>query len=108
MAGVKELKDVVKFVCVLASGVAEAAADGKPTLGDVAHVMPVLYALPAAAEGLDEVPAELKDLSGDELAELSETVKEALELPSEKVEEAVEEIVDCALKLYSVIAKLKA
>lgn len=108
MSGVKELSDVVKFVCTLASSVAEAAADGKVTVGDIAHILPVLYALPSAVDGLDEAVAQAKDLGADQLAELSLVVKDSLDLPDDKIEEAVEEVVDCALKLYGVVAKLKA
>lgn len=108
MSGVKELSDVVKFVCKLVSGVAAAAADGKPTLGDIPDLLPALYAVPSAVDGLDEAVSEAKDLSADELAELSLVVKDELDLPDDKVEGAVEEIVDCALKLYGVVAKLKA
>jgi hypothetical protein len=108
MAGIKELSDVVKFVGTLVSSVAEAAADGKGTIGDVAHVVPVLYSLPSAIDGLDEAVVEAKDLSADELSELAVVVKDALDLPDDKVESAVEELVDIALKLYGVVAKLKA
>lgn len=107
MAGIKELSDVVKFVCSLVSAVADAAEDGKATVGDVTHLMPVLYNLPSAVDGFDMALEEVKDLTEDELQDLSVLIKKHLELPDEKVEEAVEELVDICLKLYSVVKKLQ-
>ena len=107
MAGTKELGEVVKFVCSLASAAADAAKDGKVSLSDAAHLMPILYSLPSALDGLDHLVLEAQDLSEDELLELSELVKEHLDLPSDDIEEACEEAIDCALKLYSIVQKLR-
>ena len=106
MSSVSELSEAVEFVCALAGAVAEAAEDGKITLGDAAHLLPLIYKLPSAVEGLAEVS--LADLSEDDLAALSAKVKESLDLPSDKAELAIEEAVEISLKLYSLVQKLRA
>lgn len=107
MAGTKELGEVVKFVCSLASAAAEAAKDGKVTLSDAVHLMPLLYALPSAIDGWDDLIIESTDLDEAELDELSALVKESLDLPNDDIEEACEEAIDCAIKMYSIVQKLR-
>jgi hypothetical protein len=106
--GVKELSEAVRFVCSLASVAVDAADDGKLTLGDATKLLPLLYTVPTALDGLDEAIAEAKDLSSDEMAEVISAAKEALDFENDVTEEIVEEAVDVALKLYSIIAKLRA
>ena len=106
--GTKELGEVLKFVCALASSVGEAAKDGEMSLGDAAHLIPLLYKLPAAAEGMGEIPAEAKDLSQDEIDALIKMIKEELDLPQDKIEMAVEDALDICLKLYVLVQKLRA
>jgi hypothetical protein len=105
--GTKELGEVLKFVCALANGIGEAAKDGEVSLGDATHLIPLLYKLPSAVDGLGELPAEAKDLSGDEIAALAAMVKDELDLPQDKIEMAVEEGIDVALKLYALVVKLR-
>jgi hypothetical protein len=107
MAGTKELGEAVAFVCALASAISDAAADGKVTVADAVKLMPALYKIPSALDGLDEVVAEAKDLSGEELAELSALVKEQLDLEDDDLEAVCEEAVDCVLKLYSLALKVR-
>jgi hypothetical protein len=108
MAATKELGEAVKFLCSLASAIADAAADGKATLADGAKLIPVLYQLPSALDGLEGAVEEAKDLSVDELAELSAMVKDTLDLEDDQLEEVCEEAVDCVLKLYALVLKIKA
>lgn len=106
MSSVKELLECVEFVCALANAVGESAEDGKISLGDAAHLVPLLYKLPSAIEGLSEVS--FADLSLADLEELSAKVKDSLDLPADKVEFAIEEALDISLKLYALVQKLRA
>lgn len=108
MAGVKELSDVVKFVCATASAVAEAAKDGKVSLGDATALVPLLYKLPSAVDGFDKIPGEVADLDDAELQDLLLLVKNELNLPNHKLEEAVEDALGIALQLYALVKKLQA
>lgn len=105
MSAAKELSEVVKFVCAVANAVAEAAADGSVTLGDAAHLVPLLYKLPAAVDGLDTIS--LSDLSLDDMAAINQEVKDTLDLPNDKVELAVEMGLDIAMQLLKLSAVLK-
>lgn len=106
--GTKELGEVLKFVCALANGIGEAAKDGEPSIGDATNLIPMLYKLPAAVDGISELPAEAKDLSVEEMAALVAMVKDDLDLPQDKVEMAVEEGLELSLKLYSLVQKLRS
>ena len=108
MAGVKELSDVLKFVCATASAVAEAAKDGKVSLGDATALVPLLYKLPSAVDGWDKLPGEVADLDDAELQDLLLLVKQELDLPNDKLEEAAEEALGIALQLYALVKKLQA
>lgn len=105
--GVKELSEAVRFVCSLASVAVDAAADGQVTLGDATKLLPLLYTVPTALDGLDEAVSEAKDLSSDELAEIIAAAKEALDFENDATEAVVEEAIDVALKLYSLISKIR-
>lgn len=106
--GIKELSEAVKFVCALANGIGEAAKDGQVSLGDAAHLVPLLYKLPSAADGLAEIPLEVSDLSQDEMTQIAAMVKDELDLPQKKIEMAVEEAIQISLSIYALVQKLKA
>lgn len=103
----KELKEALKFICALANTIGEVAKDGEISLGDATHLIPLMYKLPSAVDGIAEIPAEVKELSSEDLAELAQLVKDELDLPQDKVEMAVEDGIDIALKLYALAQKLK-
>jgi hypothetical protein len=106
--GTKELGEMLKFVCALADGIGEAAKDGSVTLGDAAHLIPRLYKLPSAADGIAEIPAEVADLSQDEVAALVAMIKDELDLPQDKLEMAIEDALEIGIKIYALVQKLKA
>ena len=106
MSAVKELSEAAKFVCAVANAIAEAAADGKISLADATHLVPLMYKLPAAVDGLNEVV--LADIGLDELAVIVADVKEALDLPNDKAEAIVECSLEVCVKLYELALKFKA
>lgn len=103
----KELKEALKFICALANSIGEVAKDGEIGLGDATHLIPLLYKLPSAVDGMGEIPAEVKELSTEGMAELAQMIKDELDLPQDKIEFAVEEGIDICLKLYALAQKLK-
>lgn len=107
MSGTKELGEAVKFICALASAAVDAAADGKVTLADASRVVPLLYHLPSALDGLDEAIVEAKDLSSEELDEILQIAKDALDFEDEDLEEVCEEAVDCVLKFYALVQRIR-
>jgi hypothetical protein len=103
----KELKEALKFICALANSIGEVAKDGEINLGDMPHLVPLLYKLPSAIDGMAQIPEEIKELTAEDMAELSAMVKDELDLPQDKIEEAVEQGLDICLKLYALANKLK-
>ena len=106
MSAVKELSEAVEFVCALAVSVAEAAEDGRITLGDTRHLIGLMYKLPSAVDGLGDIV--LADLSLEDMEVISEKVKSSLDLKNDKVEMAIEGAIDLTLQLYNLVQKLRA
>ena len=73
--GIQETRDVVKLGACVAKALVGALEDGKLGLSDLIHLVPVGKALPAAIKGISQVPAELKDLSEKESAELNRFIE---------------------------------
>lgn len=107
MAKAKELKEALGFICALANSIGKMAEKGKPTLSDMVHLAPLMYKIPSAVDGIDQVPQEMKELSEEDLKELVQMIKDDLELPQEKIEMALEASLDIALKLYALAQKLR-
>lgn len=104
----KELTEVIEFVAELANAAGKAAEDGKPDLGDAIHMIPLLYKLPSAIDGAGKIPEEAKSLDKEKMDELAAHFKDKLKLPQEKIELAIEDSLDIALRLYALVQKLKA
>ena len=98
MAGIKELKDVVKA----AVSIGEALADGIQ-IGDLA----ALLDLPAAIDGISEVPAELEDLDPTERQELNDFIKSEFDIPDDELEAFIEDAITWAFATYELYLKFK-
>lgn len=68
--GITELKEVVDFAIDAMGAVKEIAADGKLGLSDIGAVIKLAKMASPAIQGIDKVPAELKDLSPEEATQL--------------------------------------
>jgi hypothetical protein len=105
MSSIKELSEAVLFVTSLASAVADAAEDGRFTLVDGLHLMPVLNKLPSAIDGLGDIS--VAELSQEDVEKLVEQVKAELDLPSDTIESCIEDSFDIALKIYALVKKIR-
>lgn len=108
MAKAKELKEILSFMCSLANAIGEASDDGKISRSEALGMLPLLYDVPSAFGGMTEIPAEVSDLSQEDIEELAQMIKDELELPQDKVEEAIEDGIDLCLRLYALAQKLRA
>ena len=106
MSAVKELSEAVEFVCELATALVKASADGKITLGDAVRLYPLLHKLPSAVSGLSV--ASMSELTAEDFVAIGASVKESLDLPSDKVELAIEASIDISLRVYALVQKLRA
>jgi len=99
MAGIEELKDVVKA----AISIGEALSDGIG-LEDLG----ALLDLPAAIDGISEVPEELSDLDETERAELQAFIQSEFDIPDDQVEEFIEQAIIWAFSTYELYLKFKS
>lgn len=109
MAKAKELKEILSFMCSLANAIGEASDDdGKISRSEALGMLPLLYDVPSAFGGMTEIPAEVADLSQEDIEELAQMIKDELELPQDKIESAIEDGIDLCLRLYALAQKLRA
>ena len=108
MAKAKELKDVLSFLCALANTIAEVSEDGKLSKTEALSLLPLLYKVPSAIEGIGEIPDEIADFSQEDIEELAQFVKNELDIPQDKIEIAIEDGIDLCLRLYALAQKLRA
>lgn len=105
--GINELKQVLKFAVDLGIAVDKAAADHKIDVADLQFLMvPLMSAGPAFAAAKQIVP-EFKDLSAEEVAELSAYAINVLQLTNEKTELIVEASLKLAVELFKYVSLFK-
>jgi hypothetical protein len=106
MSGIKELSEAVKFVCSVATAISDSMEDGKISVGDAAKILPLLYQLPSAMDGLSDVIDEVSDLGEDEIAQIEKIIKEDLDLPDD-IESYISDAIDISLNLYYLIKRMR-
>lgn len=109
MAKAKELKEILSFMCSLANAIGDSTADdGKISRSEALGMLPLLYDVPSAFGGITEIPSEVGELSQEDIEELAQMVKDELDIPQDKIEEAIEDGIDLCLRLYALAQKLRA
>lgn len=103
----KETSELVLWIAHLANTMGEVLEDGKISLLELPKFYAPIMGMPAAIQGMKELPAELKDVSKEELALLIEEVKKTLDLPQERVEMIVEKALELGLVLFTIIKSFK-
>lgn len=68
---IKETKELVRFVAATALALRLSYADKKLDVRDVPHFLTPGTLLPAAISGAGEIPTELRDLTEEEIAEIT-------------------------------------
>lgn len=106
--GTKELGEILKFICALANTLGEASKDDELSASDAAKLIPLMYKIPGAIEGISEIPSEVADISEDEIEKLVSMIKDELDLPQDKIEHAIEDSIEICVKLYALVQKFKA
>ena len=88
--GYKETKDVLMLIIGLGHAYEQMREDGKFTIADLVHLLPVMFLVGPAIEGFDNVQLELKMANKEEGEELKAWVNEQVDLQDKSVEEFVE------------------
>lgn len=98
--GIKETKEIIKFVVEFAEAIEKSLEDGEFTFLDVTNMISALQAVGDAFGNIKQVPTELKDLDEMESLELYAYAKDELDLKSDKTEEIIESSLEIGLKLF--------
>lgn len=103
--GIQETKEVLAFALTFGSSLGKALKDGKINLADLPSFVLPLTKLPLALGGINEVPAEIKDLSEEEKKELLAYVADNFDIENANVEAAVVDGLALVLALHSYVTK---
>ena len=105
--GIKELSEAVVFGIQAAESVGAALADGID-MSDLVTLLPVVMSAPSALAGITEIPAELSDISEEEIAAIVELVNANLgSVDNEKAKAVGLKAVQLSLIIAQLIVLIK-
>lgn len=104
--GVENLKKAVKFSIELGQQFEKSGKDGW-SWTDSFDFVDEAMALPGIAKAGSSIAAELKDLSNEERDELNAYVAEEFDLENDKVEGIVEDSLNIAFSIVSLVQKFR-
>lgn len=108
MTDIKDTKELVALIAVLAKAFKEANADGKVDVTDIAQLITIIPAIGPALEGVGTIPEELKDLDEAEINELVEQVKLIVgDLADEKYVDVVARALKAGGEIFQIVKILK-
>lgn len=106
--GTKETKEFLALAFSITYAIARAGEDGKFSLiGDLPKFGGVVKRIAGGVRGLEQIPAELADLTQDEILDLRAFIKEEFNLPNEILEEDIERVIDVATDLVIAALSIK-
>jgi len=106
MTGITETKEFAGFLIKLINGVGESLSDGRVTVKDTLYLLPAAVALPRAFQGIEKIPAEVKDLTAEEAAALWRYLFDNLEVVNEEDKKTVENIFNYQVASLRLIVEL--
>jgi len=101
----KESLEVIKFVVSLSNGIVKTMADGKVDFSDIIYLLETIKNAPAAFEGIQLVPDEVKNWSEAEKAEALKAI-EMLDLEDDQKEMMIEKVLKAGVSLAEIILGL--
>ena len=108
MEGITELKEALLTAAKFGNAVGRSLVDGKIGIGDIAEFIPAVISLPAALEGISQIPAEVKDLTEEELEELRVFINTEFDIPQEATEDMIEDHIALLRSMYVLVTKYYA
>lgn len=106
--GVVQSKELVSLVVKLTNLGLRLAKNGKVSFNDIGEAVKLLPVLSSAVSGISQVPAELADLTVDEVEELAASAVTDLEVESEKAKNIISASFGVAGSLVKLIRAVKA
>lgn len=101
--GIENLKEVLDLGLTLVEIGKSASADGKIGLDDLPLLLKLPKVVSPALADMDKIPAELKDLSVEEAAELTAHVVSKLAIDNEKAKVIAEKALKAGFAVYDLI-----
>lgn len=101
--GINETTDVLNFGISLANALIKSLEDGKIQLTELASFVSPLTKIPSALSGISLVPAELGDLTDEEMTTLKSVVQDQLEVDDERAIEIIEKSIDAIYAIYNLV-----
>lgn len=101
--GLKETKEMLKFVICLGEAVDKSLEDGKIAFDDVGYFMSALMDAGPAFSDLSQIPKELGDMDASEAAELKDYVEDEFDIRSDMIEGLIEGALGVGLKIYEIM-----
>jgi len=98
--GIKETKELIKFITDLGEGFSLATEDSEWSIGDIYHFLPAAKSAFAGISGADDVVKELLDLDAAEREELQQYVIDEFDIDNEEAEAYVERATTLALDMW--------
>jgi len=95
--GIEELKQLAKFMFAVWDATRETIKDGRFKAREVFNYTEALRSLPKAFRGLENLPAEVKDLDKKELEEIRQFIIDEFKLNDKELEQKVEDIISIAI-----------
>lgn len=109
MSDIKDTKELIRLVAVLAKAFKQANADGKINALDIGSLIQVIPTIAPALNGIASIPEELKDLDSNELSEIVESVKNIVgEVSDEKYVEIAERSLKAGSEIFEIVKILNA
>jgi hypothetical protein len=107
MSDIKETKELVQFLTILANSTDLALADGKFNFLDFGLFFQLIPQLSPALNGLKNVPEEILDVDAAERAELVQLIEQTLQLRAPNTEVLVEKGADLALHFAEYVREIR-
>lgn len=102
--GIKETKEVLKFVIELGEAVDKGLEDGKFEMSELGLLIPPLMLIGPAIEDISGVQGEMKDLTPDEMGLLVTYVETELSITNKDTEKIIEDGLALAMRLYAFVS----
>lgn len=107
MQSIKETKEALECALALQKTLQKTMADGKISIWEIANFLSPFMKLGSAIENFKAIPAELKDLSAEEIEELKALFKAELDLEDDKLEAKINEGLALLLALGKFVGDIK-
>jgi hypothetical protein len=105
--GIKETKEMMRFLIELAEGIDRSDADGKFDLADLGNMIGAMGAAAPAFSGAGDIFKEMGDLDEAEAQELVNYVESELQLGHERTLQLVKKAMHVGLGLYELMALMR-